>query len=207
MASEVFKIPNQNAARQGGRESTIIMIKPEEVQAGRAWLITDHIRRFCDENGLEAYRAPVMLTREILERHYFGRGEKYVKATGVKVAGTLEKEGVKCTRSDIELGERMLRNIVDGYTDKEAHLIVVRGHDAIQKVRSIKGSTTPSESEPGTIRKKFDTGMKLYEAIANGTPMRNIVHIPDNAEEADHDLLVFSPLIDRLERLAILERV
>ena len=59
-------------------------------------------------------------------------------------------------------------------------VVVLEGDDAISRVRAIMGATNPEESDPGTIRKDFASGIE-----------KNIVHGSDSPESAAYEIGYF----------------
>ena len=58
--------------------------------------------------------------------------------------------------------------------------MVISGPDAIQKTRTIMGSTNPLESAPGTIRGDFGL-----------TVEKNIIHGSANSEDAEREIALY----------------
>jgi nucleoside-diphosphate kinase len=58
--------------------------------------------------------------------------------------------------------------------------MVVKGDDAVARVRAIMGATNPKEAAPGTIRGDF--AQEISE---------NIVHGADSVESADREISIF----------------
>jgi nucleoside diphosphate kinase len=169
-------------------ETTLVIIKPEEIESRRAPAIFSVVERICRDNGLELEARSITLDKNVLEAHYFGKGQKQMEAVGKKVAKSLTEAGFVPDADDITLAERALRNHVNAYTGKTAVVIKVTGPDAIAKMNSVKGSTDPSKVDPATIRGQFSTGTKMVDFLRQDLPVRNIVHIPETKEEATFDI-------------------
>lgn len=59
-------------------------------------------------------------------------------------------------------------------------VMVLKGENAIMKVRSIMGATNPAEAEEGTIRRDFASGIE-----------KNVVHGSDSPESASYEIGYF----------------
>ncbi len=59
-------------------------------------------------------------------------------------------------------------------------ILVLEGHDAVAKNRTIMGATNPKDAAPGTIRKDFAQGLE-----------RNAVHGSDSLENAKKEISFF----------------
>ena len=64
-------------------------------------------------------------------------------------------------------------------------VMVLKGENAISKVRSIMGATNPAEAEEGTIRRDFASGIE-----------RNVVHGSDSPESASYEIGYFFPRLE-----------
>ncbi len=188
-ASAVDSNGHLNEARGS---ATIVIIKPEEVEAGTAKSILTFISNYCSENGLACGAVKMRFTEQMLERHFLRRGTEYEKNVGAKVLKALNGiDSPKRYNSEIEAAEDVLGIHKEAYIGREFILVTVTGPDAVEKMGRIKGSTDPTRASPDTIRGRFNTGMTFYDAIARRAPLRNIVHVPENLEELDYDVKTF----------------
>ena len=71
-------------------------------------------------------------------------------------------------------------SLIEFITSSPVVAIVISGPDAIQKTRTIMGSTNPLESVPGTIR--GDLGL---------TVEKNIIHGSANSEDAEREISLY----------------
>ncbi|MEM3589947.1 MAG: nucleoside-diphosphate kinase, partial [Candidatus Bathyarchaeia archaeon] len=75
--------------------------------------------------------------------------------------------------------------LVDYITSGPSVPMVVKGVNAIRLMRSLSGSTDPSEAPPGTIRGDYAPG------IPPGAIIRNLVHASDSTEKAEREIAIF----------------
>lgn len=190
MNKDKRKPTDEKADASRGKDTTVVIIKPEEIESGRAEQVLSFIKDFCANNGLQMEVKKAKLTKQVLGRHYFGRGQEYLQNVGFKILRSLG-EKTDDSQKAIKVGEDVLRIHADSYIDKEAIVLKITGEDALNKIKSIKGSTEPEKSANGTIRKVFSTGMTIADVVNNRKPLRNIVHISENEEEAKFDLRTF----------------
>jgi nucleoside diphosphate kinase len=178
-------------------EVTLIMIKPEAMIDGRKERILNYLEEFCHDNGLRIVeQKEVTLTRKLLERHYYGRGEEYLFNSGLKMKDSFESAGLSgkdmVDFSDlVAVGKRIMDIHISCYSGKKAHVNAIIGEDAINKLAGIKGRTDFFKSEPSSLRRRFGSPMPLYEVLTKEMPLDNAIHIPDNAKEAEHDMMTF----------------
>lgn len=67
--------------------------------------------------------------------------------------------------------------LIDAMSDKTAIIILIKGYDAINRVRSINGSTDPSKANPNTIRSMYGTSYRY-----------NCVHASDSLQSAKREI-------------------
>jgi nucleoside-diphosphate kinase len=72
--------------------------------------------------------------------------------------------------------ERLIAHTVSG----PVVAVVLEGHDAVQHLRRIMGSSDPRQAEPGSLRARFGSGMP-----ANG------IHGSESAEAAAREISLF----------------
>ena len=111
-----------------------------------------------------------------------------------KVAGTFEENGlsvvamkmIRMTRERAEgfyaeHSERPFFESLTGFMSSGPCVVMVlRGEDAIAKVRKIMGATNPAEADEGTIRKLHAENVE-----------RNVVHGSDSPQSAEREIGYF----------------
>ncbi len=174
-------------------DRTIMLIKPEEIAADRHKDILAFVEAYCKNNGLTCTSERRRFTKEQAERHFLGRGDDYIKKVGRKTIQTILERGFTPAGDEKVMGELMLKMHAKEYTGKDILLVTVTGPDALTLINRIKGSTDPTEAEPGTVRHQFSTGMTLFDSFEKQIPLRNIVHVPVDIEELSYDTQTFPP--------------
>jgi len=144
-------------------QQTLVIIKPD----GLIKSLTGNILSVLAETKLKIVAAKVLkVPKELAEKHYC-----QLKA---------------------EKGEAIFNNVVEyimgkWHTDR-VFALVYHGEDAVNKMRSICGSTNPEKADPTTIRGK-------YGRINSQTGVfENVIHTSDTIENAEREIkLWFSP--------------
>ena len=142
-------------------EQTLILIKPDAIEKKLTGII---LSRF-EALGLEIAGAKVVCaTEELLREHY------------ANLQGSPFLDGVL----KFMLGE------YNHLPDHRIHAFVLRGENAVARVRAALGATNPEKAEPWTLRGQFG-------CIKNGV-MQNAVHASGTPQEAQREInLWFKP--------------
>ena len=142
-------------------EKTLILIKPDAIEKRLTGII---LSRF-EALGLEIAGAKVVCaTEELLREHY------------ANLQGSPFLDGVL----KFMLGE------YNNLPDHRIYAFVLRGENAVARVRAALGTTNPEKAEPWTLRGQFG-------CIKNGV-MQNAVHASGTPEEAQREInLWFKP--------------
>jgi len=140
-------------------QQTLILIKPD----GLLKSLTGNILTVISETKLKIIGAKVtQVTRELAQEHY------------------------KALKHEEFFGD-LIDYITGKYHTKRVLALVYEGEDAINKMRTISGSTNPEKAHPTTIRGKYGriTQKKVFE---------NAIHASENEEEAEREIkLWFKP--------------
>ena len=142
-------------------EQTLILIKPDAIEKRLTGIILSRLEALeLDIVAAKAVRASEPLLRE----HY------------ANLAGTPFVDGVV----DFMMGK------FNHLPDHRLYAFVLRGEQAISKVRGALGATNPEKAAPWTLRGQFG-------CIKDGV-MQNAVHASGNAEDAAREIaLWFNP--------------
>lgn len=142
-------------------EQTLILIKPDAIEKKLTGII---LSRF-EALGLELVGAKVVCANEALLREHYAN-----------LAGSEFLDGVL----KFMLGE------YNHLPDHRIHAFVLRGENAVARVRAALGATNPEKAAPWTLRGQFG-------CIKNGV-MQNAVHASGTPEEAVREInLWFKP--------------
>ena len=142
-------------------EQTLILIKPDAIEKRLTGIILTRLEAL----GLDIVAAKaVRATEELLRTHY------------ANLAGSPFLDGVV----------RFMMGDYNHLPDHRLYAFVLRGENAITKVRSALGATNPEKADPWTLRGQFG-------CIKNDV-MQNAVHASGSAEDAEREIaLWFKP--------------
>ena len=142
-------------------EQTLILIKPDAIQKRLTGVVLSRLEAL----GLDIVAAKVMVTnRALWEEHY------------ANLKGTPYVEGV----IDFMMGN------FNNLPDHRIYAFVLRGEDAIKKVRTALGATNPEKADPWTLRGQF--------GCFKNDVMQNCVHASGSPEDAAREIaLWFKP--------------
>ena len=142
-------------------EKTLILIKPDAIEKRLTGII---LSRF-EALGLEIAGAKVVCaTEDLLRQHY------------ANLAGSPFLEGVL----------KFMMGDYNHLPDHRIYAFVLRGENAVARVRAALGATNPEKAEPWTLRGQFG-------CIKEGV-MQNAVHASGTVEEAEREInLWFKP--------------
>lgn len=86
------------------------------------------------------------------------------------------------------------KNLPEIYVAVERHMtesfsiiFIAEGEDAVAKVRGIRGPTDLLQAPEGTVRRDFITEEER-ELFKQGKNVRNVMHAPDDKEEAEFEI-------------------
>ncbi len=139
-------------------ERTLILIKPDAIEKRLTGLV---LSRF-EALGLEIAGAKVVrATEELLRQHYDNlKGTPFVD------------EVVKFMMGDY-----------NNLPDHRIYAFVLRGDNAVARVRAALGATNPEKADPWTLRGQFG-------CIKNGV-MQNAVHASGTPQEAEREIALW----------------
>ena len=142
-------------------EQTLILIKPDAIEKRLTGVILTRLEAL----GLDIVAAKaVCATEELLKKHY------------ANLAGSPFLEGVV----------RFMMGDYNHLPDHRLYAFVLRGENAITKVRAALGATNPENADPRTLRGQFG-------CIKNEV-MQNAVHASGTPEDAAREIaLWFKP--------------
>ncbi|MBW3003776.1 nucleoside-diphosphate kinase [Candidatus Woesearchaeota archaeon] len=167
-------------------ERSLVLIKPDGVQRG---LVGEIIKRF-EQCCLKIIGMKMVYADEKLAGEHYADDEEWMKAVGTKQKAAYAKKGVEIKETEIEIGQRVRRMLMDYVTMSPVIALVIEGHNAVAKIRKIVGATSPFDSEPGTIRGDF--AIDHYPlADAGKRPIQNLIHASGTPEEAERELKVW----------------
>lgn len=174
-------------------EETLVVIKPDGVARGLTGRILDQFQ----DAGLELVRLELRhATAELIEQHY-PHDDGWLGSVGGKTLADYERLGLEPTdffgtADPVAIGKVIKGWLVDYLTQGPVVAMVLRGNEAVSRVRVLSGSTIPAMADPATIRGRFSSD-SAAAANAEKRPIQNLVHASGNVEEATHEIGLWFP--------------
>ncbi len=169
-------------------QETLVVIKPDGVARG----LTGQIINQFQEAGLELTRLELRrATADLIERHY-PEDEAWLSSVGGKTLADYERLGLDPAdyfgdATPAMIGRTIKGWLVDYLTQGPVVAMVLRGNDAVTKVRALCGNTVPVMADPGTIRGRFSSD-SAAAANTEKRPIHNLVHASGTPDEADYEI-------------------
>ncbi len=168
------------------KEQTLVLIKPDGVQRA---LVGEIISRF-ERTGLKAIGMKmVYASKELAGKHYADDAE-WLKSVGKKTKDSYAKKGVVLKETELEIGQRIRKQLMDFISMSPVVCLCIEGNNAIETVRKIVGPTSPEHAAPGTIR--GDYAHETYQmADMLGRPLQNLIHASGTIDEARREIKIW----------------
>lgn len=164
-------------------EKTFMMVKPDGVKRGLIGAVISRV----EQRGLKVVGLRmVWVDKAFVSRHYTD-DKSWIESLGKKAIDGYEKKGIKVKETAFEIGMRVREGLMDYITSGPVAAMVVEGHDAVEQVRKLVGSTSPHMAQPGTIRGDFSVDSYMSGDHHN-RPIRNMVHASGNKAEAENEI-------------------
>ena len=184
-------------------EKTFVMIKPDGVQRS---LIGEVVQRF-ERIGLKLVAIKMVVPTEGLSERHYTVDPEWLKKVGDKAIASYTKKGIKPPSDNpIEIGKKVLGNLVKYLTSGPVITMVWQGAHAVSIVKKLVGGTEPLTSDVGTIRGDFV--LDSYQmADVDDRAVRNLIHVSTSPEEAkaeidlwfkDGDLIKYNHIQDKV---------
>jgi len=167
-------------------ERTLVLLKPDAVQRA---LIGEIMQRF-EKAGLKVIGLKLVHASQDRAGEHYANDEEWLKSVGTKTKAAYQKKGVELPESELEIGQRIRKQLMDFISMSPAVAICLEGHAAIEKVRVMVGATAPLNAMPGTIR--GDLAFDSYGlADDSGRPLQNLIHASDAKETAEREIKIW----------------
>lgn len=125
----------------------------------------------------------LIIKPDAVERKLIGDIIQRVERKGLDIkALKMEKISLEKAEKHYEVhkNKEFYNNLINFITSGPLVLMVLEGKDCIKIVRTMAGSTSPSDAIPGTIRGDFSIDM-----------LENIVHTSDSLESSEKEIKNF----------------
>lgn len=168
------------------REKTLILMKPDAVARK---IVGEIISRFEKKSLKVVALKLVHPTKEMVAAHYID-DENWLVETGTKTYNDFTEKGFKVEESPREIGLIIRKRLMYSMTAGPVVAMVVEGAHVIDAARKMRGATSPSHAEPGTIG--FDYSVDSYElGDAGDWGTKNIIHASDSVENATREIAIW----------------
>lgn len=167
-------------------EKTLVLIKPDGVQRGKAGEI---LKRF-EEVGLKIVALKMIQADKALAKKHYTADEAWLVSVGNKKIKAYAKDGIKMNKTAKELGLKVRSQLLDYLTISPLIAIVLEGHNAVRQVRKMVGVTCPEDAAPGTIRGDYSFDTFQLTDLTN-RPIQNLIHASGEIEEAKHEIAIW----------------
>lgn len=176
------------------KEKTLLVLKPDAVKRG---LVGDIVQRV-EKMGFSIVAGKIMVPSEELGIKHYPDTDEWKQNVGARTIEDCEKYGIDLmenmgTEDPIEIGNLVKKWNVDYLCSGPVFAFVLEGYNAVERLRSLVGSTVPTKAAPGTIRGDFSLDSAIL-ANMNGRAISNLVHASGTVEEAEYEInLWFKP--------------
>ena len=164
-------------------ERTFVLLKPDAIQRG---LIGEIIKRI-EQRGLKIISFKLVVPTEEQVFAHYNKDDEWFKKKGQGVVDLIKERGEEPTKEAIEYGKDIVRALAKYMVAGPSLALVVEGHNAVNIILKITGSTEPATADIGTIRGDF--AIETF-ALANtdDRAVRNLIHCSESVEEAKREI-------------------
>jgi nucleoside-diphosphate kinase len=168
------------------RERTLVLIKPDAVARH---LVGEIITRF-ERKGIKlAALKLVHPTKQQTEAHYTD-SEEWIKDTGERTYQSYLDKGLEPPAQPRELALRVRSMLMEALLAGPVVAMVLEGAHVIEAVRKMRGATSPTNADVGTIG--FDYSVSSYQVSDAGDwPVQNIIHGSDSPANAEREIAIW----------------
>lgn len=170
------------------KERTLLILKPDAVKRS---LMGEIIQRF-EKVGLKMIAGKfIVISEEIAKKHYPDSVE-WKQTVGQRTIDDCEKYGIDLisnvgTTDPLEVGEIVKKWNEEFLLSGPVFAMIFQGVNAVERVRSLVGSTVPAKASPGTIRGDYSLDSAI-EANKRSRTIYNLVHASGSVEEAEEEI-------------------
>lgn len=167
-------------------ERTMVFIKPDGVMRG----LTGEVIARIEKCTLKLIGLKMLLpTKELAGKHY-ADDEGWYLSVGKKALAAAKKRGEELNMAPIDIGKLVRSRLIEFISMAPVAAMVFEGNNAVAKVRTIVGATSPEHAAPGTIRGDFSTDSFSF-ADKSDRPIQNLVHASGDVEEGRREIALW----------------
>ncbi|MBI4448490.1 nucleoside-diphosphate kinase [Candidatus Woesearchaeota archaeon] len=168
------------------KERTLILLKPDAVQRA---IIGELLQRF-EKTGLKIIGLKMVQATDAIAGEHYANDEAWLLSVGEKTKKSYESKGLKLDKTPHELGQNVRQMLIAFLKSSPTVAVCLEGHGAIEKIRSVIGSTAPIAATPGTIR--GDYSLDSYQlADTKRRAITNLVHASDSKDNAEREIKIW----------------
>ncbi len=170
-------------------ERTLVLLKPDTMQRG---IIGEIITKF-EKTGIKIIASKLTLADKELAAKHYDKDDEWINKVGSNAKKKFDELKLHLDKSAEEIGKIILDQLFGYITMSPVLAIVFEGHNVIEHVRKLVGSTAPKDAAPGTIRGDYSFDTYDLGNISN-RPVQNLIHASDSIEAAEKEIsLWFKP--------------
>jgi nucleoside-diphosphate kinase len=175
-------------------ERSLVLLKPDAVQRGITGEILDRI----EQTGLKIVGAKLIKADPKVIREHYKKDAAWHKKIGefnIKDCKNLDVDvkEVFGTEDTEQIGKIVNEWLFAYVEESPVFAFVFEGPNAVNKIRSLVGSTYPDTAPPGTIRGDYGLDSAVTSLIRKRS-VYNLVHASGTIDEAAHEIsLWFRP--------------
>jgi len=164
---------------------TLIIIKPHAVQRGLTGVFLERFERM----GLRIAAIKVIRGSSELWSRFYPSDEHWYHNAGSKTLESCQTYGIDVqeslgTTDPVAIGKMIKQWLIDHMSSGDSIAAILKGNEAVFKVRAACGRTLPNTAAPGTIRFDFSSDSPGL-ANAEKRPVFNLIHASDPEELRD----------------------
>ncbi|MFH1590038.1 MAG: nucleoside-diphosphate kinase [archaeon] len=167
-------------------ERSLVLLKPDAVQRG---IIGEIITRF-ERCGLKIIAMKMVYPNEKLAGEHYIADEEWLTTVGKKQKASYAKKGKTINKSEREIGLQIRKYLINYLTMSPIVALVIEGHNSIEHIRKLVGTTSPQDAVPGSIR--GDYSFDTYQlADSSKRPIQNLIHASGEVKDAKREIKIW----------------
>jgi len=150
------------------------------------------IENYLIENALRIVFQEERIPDKELVRCHYAASQTELLALGSRNRAKKELRGIKVLGTDLEIAQEIVKYNVEALAEKTVLVMIIRGDDAVSKIRKLIGSTEPAGAKitaPESLRAIFCTDS--FED-ASDRPLKNGFHAADSVEAALTEIILWT---------------
>lgn len=173
-----------------GIEKTLIIIKNHSIKRR---IVGRIIQKF-EDVGLNIFAIKMLKpTKEQAKRHYIDNKDWKIKI-GERVLDKYKnkKDLLKIFKTDkpSEIGNYIYKWSIDQLCKSEVIVMILKGPNAVEKVKAITGSSDPSDADLSTIRGSFSSD-SILTSNKSKRALFNVIHRSTDTKDAKREIKVW----------------